>query len=343
MERIRDGLHSCSKDHAAVMASARRPGRGDDVDSGINARVDTLGGGGCSASFNHEDCLGPPGLRMSGEIPKQRDDIGMEGFEAVHTIEVLGEVSSEMLGKGESGGRQSQNVSKVENSFSLVENGVKAMNRRRMVEGDIIIGEYGGTFCGQLIGTNGIISDLNFSYPGSNMGDQCENLGQSSLLGGLGHSGLLCEEAQKATDDIERSSSVDSRSATFSANHDICPVLSSELPPCGVTTRQMREILGAKPSKGVSIARRKFLSRSAASNLVVSNIGLSSSTQSVCKEVFREAEICWKIGKDLGLVSNMDDDKDHFKASFKEHWPFRPCFATAMGPVLSASVSHELQ
>ncbi|GAB2301629.1 hypothetical protein Dimus_035659 [Dionaea muscipula] len=123
----------------------------------------------------------------------------------------------------------------------------------------------------------------------------------------LGHYGLLGDVGHSA----------------ISSDLGSCPILRSEKPPCGVTTRQMSKrkrseksmdvapgaIMAAISRKGVSNARRQVLSRSTAMNLVSSSIGLSSSNNECLQGSFWEAKICWKISKDLGLASNMDDDE----------------------------------
>ncbi|GAB2276652.1 hypothetical protein Dimus_011369, partial [Dionaea muscipula] len=182
MEQIRVRVNSGLKDHDAMVTSMQRPVRDDDVDTGLNDRVDTIGGA-FSASYNNEDCLGSSGLRSFGENPKQRGDRGMEGFEVIPTLELSVEAACENLGRGKTGGRQSQSVSLVGNSFSLEENGEEVLNRKRMVDEVIINGECGGSLNGALIETKGLIPNFNLSNPGSNSGDLCENLGQSGLLG----------------------------------------------------------------------------------------------------------------------------------------------------------------
>ncbi|GAB2275337.1 hypothetical protein Dimus_010099 [Dionaea muscipula] len=93
-DQIPDGLIGGSEDHAVVMASVRRSGRDDDVDTRINDKIDVVGGN-YSTSYNNGDFLGSSGLRLYGGTLKHWDDGGTKGFEVVLSLETHNEVVSD--------------------------------------------------------------------------------------------------------------------------------------------------------------------------------------------------------------------------------------------------------
>ncbi|GAB2276433.1 hypothetical protein Dimus_011158, partial [Dionaea muscipula] len=68
-------------------------------------------------------------------------------------------------------------------------------------------------------------------------------------------------------------------------------------------------ILGKKAGKKAYNAKKKVLVRAAATNLVRLENEASISSAISHQQELGEAKKCWEIGKDLGLVSNLEDEE----------------------------------